>query len=154
MPLVLTIFCLGVHIYSVRVAIPWYQQTFTPAAWNLPVTDNLIFYPTLLFCSAYLAVYLGMWLLGRKVVRQGEERRTKKQVLTGLSVLCVLSLALYCLLAYLYVGMKVSFARTWEGLCLTVYKHPGIAGIPGAILGGLTGYRCIGSADVSSLAEP
>ena len=149
LPLCLAFFCLGVHVYSIQVAAPWYQQTYMPAAWGLPHTDNLIFYPTLLFCTAYLGAYLGIWMLGRKAVRLGEETKTGKWVLTGLSVLCVLSFALYCLLAYLYIGMRVPFAQAWGRLCLTVHGHPGIATIPGAILGGVVGYRQIGSIDAS-----
>lgn len=150
LPLILGVVCLGLHIYSERVAVPWLQETFSYAVLDMPYTDILIFYPTLLFCTAYLAVYLGLWFLGRRVVRPAEVTKMEKQVSAVLSFLCVVPFAVCCLTMYLYIGSKVPFAHKMTGLYTLVLKYRRLTVIPGAILGGIVGYRHMGSVDVES----
>lgn len=154
LPLFLGVVCLGLHIYSECVAVPWLQKTFTYAALDMPYTDILIFYPTLLFCTAYLAVYLGLWFLGRRIVRLEVKSKRERRISAVLPLLCVVPFAVCCLAMYLYIGSKVPFASKMTWLYALVYKYRRLAVIPGAILGGIMGYRHMGSADAPCPDEP
>lgn len=125
----------AVHIFSVKVVLPSFSQTYTPAALGLPYTDSILFLPAAWLFGGYLVAYLFFYRFGKGVRRTRDSAALQKTGPIILTVACLI-------LILAYVAMCVSYLAGAEAvapLCVAVGNNPAVSLIPGCFLGCMVG---------------